>query len=608
MIWTMICKELKEHGKWLVLGAFAAMFYLYTDIIRGHTQMPKVILHISVVTGIILGLLQTLPEKHLRLLPFLTHRPVTLLSIFVAKIIAAVILFSIAVIVPYFVTTMIVSDEISMLIYHLNIQIVINMLFGLVAYFLTITIVLREARFYGSRAVGILFGIICYYAVYQIPTKGHLIFLMACVGFVAISSAWGAFSDKLSNVVVKTSLSIILLISYTTVILFIIDNIEMAAKRLSTKKSKNDSNIYYRVTSQGLISLESKKAKWVYKDENNNILLDKYVDKIFDEELLGMYLSQKPIANTKYLLKRYHVRLMSGSYYSKLQKRIIAYDRDGTRQGSIGIDGFYNKQVKNLHKEDYFGYEDLNKKILMQSKRELHLFDRANKKIDVLFSSPEIIHKFSVVISEKNIPIEIIVVTERHLYVLDTSGKTISKIEHIPLQEYDKIKILVTNKKQYIFRYIKATNQKDKVVEYSKNGYIIKEYTVPKNLEYMENYNWPMYFLKSTVLSDFACRYFIPDLSLPDYKISLLWLIIIPSLMCLLITQFYAVSTRETICWLIICSVSGIPGLLTFLSICKFSVVHCHSCNKKHNLQNECCQKCSAKLNKPAPDGTEIFA
>lgn len=606
MIWTIMTKELREHGKWFVLGAVVAMFYLYTDVVRGHGEISRVILHIAIVAGVVLGLLQTLPEKFLGLFPFLTHRPMTLTSIFVAKVTAALILFSITVIIPLFMTIMIVSDEMKMLIHDVDAQIVIHMLFGVIAYFLTIVIALREARFYGSRVVGILCGIICYYVAYEAPTKGHLAVFMLGITCIVISCAWGIFTNKQSRIA-KMSMGIVLLISYIVVTTFIFHNVEVITKQFSAKVRKFSTNIYYRVTSQGPIAIEKKENR-IYRDKDNNILSAKQVDKIYEEELLSMYLLQIPITNARYLTKQHYVRLTSDFYYSKLQKRILAYNDSGVFQGSIGIDGFHKEQVGSLHKEDYFDHQTINKKLLIQTQRELHLFDSTNKTIKVLFSSPETIHKFHVAISEKDIPTEIIVVTEKRLYILDKNGNTIAQIEHLPLQDYDKTKILLTTKKQYIFRYIKTNSQQDRVVEYSQTGKIVKQYTVPKNPEYIPQHTWETYFIKSSILSNFLCELLLPHASLPDYKLSLLWLVIVPTLLCFLIAQFYAVSTHETICWLAICCIAGIPGLLTFLSMCHFAVVLCETCNKKRNLQNELCGKCSAKPNKPAADGTEIFA
>ncbi|BBM87174.1 hypothetical protein [Candidatus Uabimicrobium amorphum] len=607
MIWAIILKELREHGKWFVLGAFAAMLYLYTDVMTGHSDMAKVILHISIVTGIVLGLLQTLPEKYLGLFPFLRHRPMTLTSIFMAKVVAALILFSIVVVVPCFIAIMLVDDLTKMLIHYTSAQIVTNMLFGVVVYFLTMTFVLREARFYGSRVVGILFAVVCYYIAYEATTKEHFLFFMTCVGCTVVMAGWGTFTDQRSRIVTKASIGITLLVSYITVTLFVVINLEAMAKQFSVKDDKNDSSIYYRVTSQGPISIERNKT-WVYKDANNHILSDKQVESIFEEELLGMYLRQKPTGNTNYLRKKYYTRLTSHFYYSKLQKRILAYKDDGRYEGSIGIDGFYQEQTDNLHQEEYFDNENLNEKLLIRSQRELHLFDTNNKKIELFFSCHEDIRKFDVVASDKNIPMEIVVLTEKHLYILDPSGKAISQIQHLPLKQYDKIRILITNQKQYIFRYIKTDSEKDRVIEYARTGKITKEYTVTKNPEYVEDYDWRMYFLKSSLLSNFACKYFLPHLSLPNYKASLLWLVMIPCLLCLVIARIYAVSIYETTCWMIVCCVAGIPGLLTFVSMCHFVVVRCHFCNAKYNLQNKCCQKCSAKPLTPAKDGTEIFA
>src|SRR5262249_52261958 len=64
---------------------------------------------------------------------------------------------------------------------------------GLVYYFAGMLAAQREARWYGSRCLGLAAGLGCSYAVWVLPEFGHALLAIALLGGAAAVAAWGSF-------------------------------------------------------------------------------------------------------------------------------------------------------------------------------------------------------------------------------------------------------------------------------------------------------------------------------------------------------------------------------------------------------------------------------
>ena len=211
---AMIWKELREGLKWaalaLLLTAGAVIFVLanHRGFGPGHTQyrgvgspiladdFQAVTIIASAVTALLLSLAQTMPEKRLDKWAFLVHRPVSRTRLLLGKIIAGLILYAIAVGVPFLGAILWVATpghvpapfEPAMALPG-----VADLLAGVMYYFAGMLIGLREARWYGSRVLPIGLAITASVAVFAVPAFWQALLVILGVTAVLAVAAWGSF-------------------------------------------------------------------------------------------------------------------------------------------------------------------------------------------------------------------------------------------------------------------------------------------------------------------------------------------------------------------------------------------------------------------------------
>jgi hypothetical protein len=197
---SLIWKELREQCKWaalptlFILGPMAlmgvpplmdAMFLFYVHLI-------------AALFGAVLGLLQVLPEAHGDKRSFLLHRPLSQSTIFAAKVIAGVAIYLLALAVPFACAVGLAATPGHVpqpFEWPMVLPWAADALTGLVYYFAGMLTAQREARWYGSRCLGLGAGLFCSYLVWVLPELWEALLAIGSVGALTAAAAWGSFGS-----------------------------------------------------------------------------------------------------------------------------------------------------------------------------------------------------------------------------------------------------------------------------------------------------------------------------------------------------------------------------------------------------------------------------
>ena len=205
---AMIWKELRENVKWAVLamiGLGLAEFYGLTQRSYSYDDQAATLCKSAFLmstsfgcaaVGLVLGLLQILPEQRRDQWAALLHRPVTRATIFRGKAFAGTLLYLVATIPPFMACVWYAATP-----GHFPAPFVPQMVFpgiadicaGAMYYFAALFVGLRRGLWFGTRAFGFLaavgvsfFVASAYYPLFRVPVEASI--LMALALFTA---GWG---------------------------------------------------------------------------------------------------------------------------------------------------------------------------------------------------------------------------------------------------------------------------------------------------------------------------------------------------------------------------------------------------------------------------------
>lgn len=203
---ALIKKELRENLKFAVPG-FLILSAILFRVYSGITNQPLVnsnflglVELVCNLFGLLLGWFQVYPERNRDLWAFLIHRPLTQTQIFMAKAIAGLTIYFVAMGLPLLVLVVVASRPgqfASPFEWAMVLPLAGSFLIGLVWYFAGLLMGLRQARWYASRGL-ILVAALCLYMLAGIKPAGLPGFwqepVMIVAGIVLLAAAtWGAF-------------------------------------------------------------------------------------------------------------------------------------------------------------------------------------------------------------------------------------------------------------------------------------------------------------------------------------------------------------------------------------------------------------------------------
>jgi hypothetical protein len=195
---ALIWKECYENLKWavlpvLLLGGLLALLGPPSLMNYGALLVLGLI---AAVFGAVLGFLQVFPESRGDRRSLLLHRPLSPSRIFLAKAAAGVGLYLLAMGLPFagavawVATPGHVAEPFR---WPMTLPWLADILTGVVYYFAGMLTAQREARWYGSRALGLGAGVLCTFLVWVLPEFRHALLAVAVMGAVVGLAAWGSF-------------------------------------------------------------------------------------------------------------------------------------------------------------------------------------------------------------------------------------------------------------------------------------------------------------------------------------------------------------------------------------------------------------------------------
>jgi hypothetical protein len=352
---SLLWKEWRENLKWaalplLLLGAIMA--FLGPPSIMEYRFLLFLSL-VAAVAGSALGFLQTFFESQGARRALLLHRPVSPTQVFLAKAAAGLSLYLLALGIPFAYAvwwTATPGHLAAPFTWPMALPWLADLLAGAVWYFAGMLTALREARWYGSRGLGLAAALLCSFLVWALPEFWQALLVIGLMGAPLAVAAWGSFltggtyapQPRLAKTaLVTTFLAGLLLVS-------------VLAKALVGSWSAPDSQYSYNLDRRGRVL--------VVHRENHAIGRVTDLEGRVPEELQGKPLDHKAIRDIEapgaapdwprfrsYRNSgRFYVPYQNASslggeqwYYVFAEGRLLGYEKRSKRLiGSIGPDGF----------------------------------------------------------------------------------------------------------------------------------------------------------------------------------------------------------------------------------------------------------------------------
>jgi hypothetical protein len=195
---SLIWKECRENLKWVPLPM---LLILSPMGLFGPARLMALgyLFYVSLVAalfGAVLGFLQVFPESRGDKRSLLLHRPMSRSRIFLGKAIAGVGLYLLALGIPLACAVGLAATPghvAEPFRWPMVLPWLADTLTGLVYYFAGMLTAQREARWYGSRCLGLAAGLFCSIAVWTVPEFRQALLVIGIMAGVLAVAAWGSF-------------------------------------------------------------------------------------------------------------------------------------------------------------------------------------------------------------------------------------------------------------------------------------------------------------------------------------------------------------------------------------------------------------------------------
>jgi hypothetical protein len=196
---ALIGKELRENLKWVPLPGLVILLVFLLD--KPDEPMFDVTgaffcCLTAVVFAAALGFLQIFFEGHGDKRSLLLHRPLSPSRVFLAKAIAGIGLYLLALGVPFVCLEVWMARPGNMPApYHWQTSLpwLADILSGLVYYFAGMLVAQRDVRWYGSRCLPLAAAFLCSFLVWTLPEFWQALLAIGILGLFLSLAAWGSF-------------------------------------------------------------------------------------------------------------------------------------------------------------------------------------------------------------------------------------------------------------------------------------------------------------------------------------------------------------------------------------------------------------------------------
>ncbi len=675
---AIIFKEIREHFKWAVLwmlGVMLAMAFVLVPESIGWSgsriqtlcseNLQLLMSFGSAIGAALLGMLQSITEVRRDQCAFLFHRPLTRTRIFASKVVGGLTLYLTAMSIPLLLATLWARTPgqfAAPFDLRMSLAGVADILTGIVFYFGGILAGMRSARWYGSRALGVVAAIPCSMAVWAVPEFWHALIVIgvfiATLGF----AAWGSFTSlgayEPQSRSARFALGLSVLVGLTVI------GGAVAGITNVVNTPRDGQWVAHAVDEDGtVICIAYDRYSVLSITDLNGGAIEKYATPKSRENYRRTTLSFGFIrlgSRNRWSGYRSDTRFYSQHgaledtvwYYVNAARRVQGYSvKTNRRVASFGPDGFTSTPVAAsasfAEPRVRTSYSDCR---LLVSPSTAYRVNYRSRTIKPILTGIE----DSVITGACMVPrkggaktadgIGAAVSTSERIELFAEDGSPIFRTPlHCDPAKYGVIEFATTAEEDRHFVWYNPAPDLPRgermtlpgvIVELSADGTEVRRHELPSQLKPAGDIPWHVSLIaiiEPPYLVAFAGVYFFLtsglDLSAGDVSANILLLrILIPNsfaVLCgvvILVTSVccalaagviggrygFARDLRRR--WAIICFFTGLGGLLTMWALIDWPAREaCASCRKKTAVDRDRCQHCDAEFPSPTLDGTEVF-
>jgi hypothetical protein len=351
---ALLWKEWRENVKWLPLPGLAMLLVFLLD--KPDEAMPDVTgaffyCLTAVAFGAALGFVQIFFEGHGDKRSILLHRPLSPSRIFLAKALAGIALYLLALGVPFLcVESWLAAPGHIPAPYHWRTSLpwLADILSGLVYYFAGVLTAQRDVRWYGSRGLPLAAAFFCSYLVWNVSEFWQALVAIAIFTLFVGVAAWGSFGSGGACAPQPRFAKAALGVTFLAGLLIL----SMLSKQLVGEWLDSRIAREFLIDRQGrLLSAPFRVgmgALGPWTDENGQVPPD-LQGQIVDSRVTALYGAMETPVDWSYRNNgRFYIKCLNDStpgpeawYYDHARRRLFGYDKMFHHAlGSFGPDGF----------------------------------------------------------------------------------------------------------------------------------------------------------------------------------------------------------------------------------------------------------------------------
>jgi hypothetical protein len=679
---AMLWKELRENFKWAVLamlGLGLAEFYGLMERTSSYDDQAATLCKSSFLmvttfgcaaVGLVLGLIQILPEQRRDQWAALLHRPVNRATIFRGKALAGILLYLLATIMPFLACLWYAATPghfATPFVPHMVLPGIADICAGAMYYFAALFVGLRRGAWYGTRAFGFLAAVVVsFFVAASVSFLASLAFavFMALALFIA---GWGTI---LTNGLLRDQPRLAQFALVTVVFFGVCGLGAIAAICVEMFSTPN-----YYYGAQYEIDIDGRPLKRTSSNNSGSTVTDLAGNPVHDKRFItgnsynyllsfaqiSHYIGdphqpkdERSVSVAQYRRNDTYVMTAGGSYdndaerwYFLPQERYFVgyYYKINQRIGAIGQNGFRPgyEPVASLPETGPNMYWQIPQFVQFGSAVYHDDFDQ--RKLTSIFSEPGT-EVFGAGPMESNQDRTLntnwaAVALLDKMLVIDKSGKVIATLPyHQDMDRLGTLNIAVMPAKDRFFIYYRPSGWIDykeqaKMPSYFEEmdakGTLLNTYTLPPIHTAMGTLTWQEYATECVLPPGFLFGFIAYDKigalcgserlarelndflrddwdSFKDISTRSSLTSFLLALLTLVWTRRMHFSWKRAVAWAAFVLAFNVAGLITFRLVTDWPVrVRCPQCNRKRPVEENLCPHCRAPWPTPISRGTEIY-